>query len=241
MLLLDAQSTTAPGSRSITTDRRLVDKRDGWSAVANVVGPTHSATRVSMNRALARLDEVGIVKVKIRSERPRFEDFVLLRDDGSGKRYTVPGEEKAIVLPPTFFWNGWHLVLGPAEIAMYLMLSDLATVVGPRKEGVGVVESVRQRYYGVSSEVYEAHRTLTEFGLTEMLDSVPGRRRGRIAPSSLEGSPDEPAQYDVLRFLTRPEGLDKPALEVVSSCLKDDPGWFVDPAVGGVESESPTA
>jgi hypothetical protein len=68
--------------------------------------------------------------------------------------------------------------------------------------------------YGVTPEVYEAHNELWEFGLIERIDSVPGRRRGRVARP---GPGEEPLV--TFGFKIKPDAFTKPAYDIVHIAL----------------------
>jgi hypothetical protein len=167
---------------------------------------------------LTRLEEVGLVDLPPARSTRRFEQFTLLNEDGAGSPYTVPGRS-APVLPAHFYAGGWHLVLEPTEIATYLMVWDMSHRVTAvrRDDSVGVPGSTRRAEYGITDEVYEAHRTLTEFGLLVMEDSIPSRRHGRIDPDRLGG---EPSSLVTLRFRVVPD-VQHDAHDTVASCLAE--------------------
>jgi hypothetical protein len=80
--------------------------------------------------------------------------------EGSESQYRVPSEREsdAIRLPAAFFFNGWHLVLAPGEIAMLLAIMDMARAVGrPTQLGteqlVALPQSIRHDLYGLTGEI----------------------------------------------------------------------------------------
>ena len=100
------------------------------SLVAAARGPGQLAKPAgARDRALQELARHGLVERGRPRTLHRFEGFKLLSDSGDGTAYTVPGDSRraALYLPPTFFLNGWHLVLEPREIATWLMLYELAS------------------------------------------------------------------------------------------------------------------
>jgi len=129
-----------------------------------------------------------------------YDDFSLLTDSGSGdKHYFVPGDRVQVLeIPPSFFLSGWHLVLEPREIATWLMIRDLTELQGSfvsDEHGVSAVDADRWGLYGISPDVYEAHRELDEFGVITRHDSLPNRNRGRV--KQIEGPQYlEPYGYD---------------------------------------------
>jgi hypothetical protein len=158
----------------------------------------------------------------------------LLSEVGSGKVYSsatakysdpsraaVPGG--CLGIPPVFFTNGWHLVLSGPELATYLMLRH-ATAIGLEDKRhiatfksfgptmlrpIVIYRSTRVERYGVSDEVYTAHRTLAEFGLIYRGQRPGSGRRGRTS--------GRPSGH---RFLLRDEGLLRPAAEVALEALR---------------------
>lgn len=110
------------------------------------------------------------------------------------------------------------------------MLRELESRYSAR--GVGATDQTRWGYYGVTGEVYTAHHELAEFGLVELLDLIPNRRRGRVTskpqhPRAQAGQVSQAAEdrprLPVYRFITHPEAFDRDALEVVSRALSASP------------------
>ncbi|MGX5769755.1 hypothetical protein ACWKWN_03275 [Microbacterium trichothecenolyticum] len=84
-------------------------------------------------------------------------------------------------LPIDFFLNGWHVVLTPPEIALYLALRAARDVYRRRAtETVFIPRAVRLEKFHLSDEMYTSHSELAEFALLETSDPEPRRRRGRI-------------------------------------------------------------
>jgi hypothetical protein len=110
------------------------------------------------------------------------------------------------------------------------MLRDLESRYSAR--GVGATDQTRWGYCGVTGEVYTAHYELAEFGLVELLDLMPNRRRGRVinrpqrpparADQASQAAEDRP-RLPVYRFITHPEAFDRDAFEVVSRALSASP------------------
>jgi hypothetical protein len=81
--------------------------------------------------------------------------------------------------------------------------------------------------------VYTAHYELAEFGLVDLIDLLPNRRRGRVTDDPLQaralaGQADQVEaenrpRLPVYRFLTHPEAFDHDAFEVVSKALITSP------------------
>jgi hypothetical protein len=204
---------------------------DSWSTLLGDPDRTQRNRRVRVTRALTELERHGLVELGKPGTMNRFEQFKLLSEVGNGRAYEVPGETSpALTLPPQFYLSGWHLVLEPREIAVWLMLRELESRYSAR--GVGATDQTRWGYYGVTGEVYTAHYELAEFGLVELLDLIPNRRRGRVTrkpqhPRAQAGQVSQAAEdrprLPVYRFITHPEAFDRDALEVVSRALSASP------------------
>jgi hypothetical protein len=205
---------------------------DPWSTLLGDPDRTQRNRRVRVARALTELDRHSLVLLGKPRTMNRFEQFKLLSEVGDGRAYEIPGETStALAVPPQFYLSGWHLVLEPREIAVWLMLRDLEWRHGAR--GVGATDQTRWGYYGVTGEVYTAHYELAEFGLVELLDLIPNRRRGRVTSkqqhphvqggqASQANAEDRP-RLPVYRFITHPEAFDRDAFEVVSRALSASP------------------
>jgi hypothetical protein len=223
--------------RPLATGPRGDPWKEPWSRLLG--DPASSRNRrVHVTRALEQLAHHGLVELGRPRTLHRFEGFKLLSDSGDGTAYTVPGDSRraALYLPPTFFLNGWHLVLDPREIATWLMLYELATYHTARQDGVGVVEGERWGRYGVTSETYEAHHELAEFGLLQLNETMPDRRRGRLpltgprswqakqrrpaAEATAAGEEQEGQRREAYRFFVNPGALDRDAFDTVSNALR---------------------
>jgi hypothetical protein len=212
--LLEAQARTPKAGALPARSRRPLVAREGW---ATLLGYSHlpaARRRERLRRALDQLEKRGLVLLGPARTHRRYDDFELQSDDGEGRNYTVPGKAQSFAVPLNFFTSGWHLVLEPREIATWLMLKEMTDFLldpeAVNSDGVGVAPSQRHERYGITSEVYEAHRELTELGLLETIDTVPGRRHGRIDPSG----EDTPSYLETLRFHINKEALSNNALEV---------------------------
>jgi hypothetical protein len=116
------------------------------------------------------------------------------------------------------------------------MLYELATYHTARQDGVGVVEGERWGWYGVTSETYEAHHELAEFGLLQLNETMLDRRRGRLpltGPRSRQakqqrstpeataaGAQQENQQREAYRFFVTPGAFDRDAFDIVSNALR---------------------
>ena len=170
---------------------------ESWATLAGLHASGKSGPRnrrVRVTRALAQLETAGLVETGRERQRHRFESFRLNREDGSQRQYTVPGVDApdTVHLPASFFVNGWHLALEPTEIAALLAIIDLGQRIraSPRRDreefSVALPMSVRWETYGISGEVYEAVHELAEFGVIELNDPMPHRRRGKFQPFTEE-------------------------------------------------------
>ena len=211
-----ANATTAPD-------------RPSWAALSGLGWrPNQRARRTRVTRALTELERARLVDLKRTGATVSYEGFQLLREDGSDEAYLVPGLAGGglLKLPGAFFFNGWHLVLEPGEIAVLLAILDMTKRVGPRghseEPGVALPESERWGYYGLSGEVYESVHELEDFGLIRIHDPL-FRQLGKWQPQ--EGrSPDDETSFAPVpyRFVLTLDGLDKDAWSVVSQSLASE-------------------
>jgi hypothetical protein len=235
--VFEATCAAAAGRAPQDRERHLVTGRSGpwtdpWSTLLG--DPDRQRNRrVRLTRALAELDRQGLVALGPRRTHDRYGAFRLLSDDDEKVGYTVPGDSVAAMsILPQFFLQGWHLVLEPREIAVWLMLHDLKWRLGRRVDWVGVPNRIRRSYYGVTDEIYEAHYELTEFGLIYRYRD-PRRKRGKVMRQAQaqrdgadEASEDRP-RLEVYRFATMPEtALDRDPLKVVGIALTNSPPRF---------------
>jgi hypothetical protein len=105
--------------------------------------------------------------------------LMLLHESGSAQfekyGYAVPAwyenSPSTVSLPRDFFMQGWIYLLTPAEIRTYLVLKQLAgRFPGVHVErGIYCTEREREWMYNLSRDVYEAHLTLSRFGLIDRL------------------------------------------------------------------------
>jgi hypothetical protein len=155
------------------------------SAWARLAGFTTSANeaawRESVRRALRQLSAAELVFIPSEHGDRLFERWKLLSDDGSNRSYTVPGEKakEVLALPASFFYNGWHLVLEPAEIAVLLALLDSGRdergAAGSGAVSVELSRRARLNHYGISDEVYPCVRELHEYGIVQSLEKGAGK------------------------------------------------------------------
>jgi hypothetical protein len=239
--VFEAHCATQAGRRIDDRERPLAAGprepwKDPWSRLLGDLASSRNR-RVHVTRALHELARHGLVELGRPRTLHRFEGFKLLSDSWDETAYTVPGDtRRALYLPPTFFLYGWHLVLEPREIATWLMLYELATYYTARQDGVGVVEGERWGWYGVTSETYEAHHELAEFGLLQLNETMPDRRRGRLpltgprsrqakqrqstAEATAASAEQENQQREAYRFFVKSDAFDRDAFDTVSSALR---------------------
>lgn len=194
------------------------------SAIGNTLTPRTRRTRAA--RAIEQLANAGLVG--LRSGNAKYEKLAVLSDSGSQENYTLPGaSDPSIDIPADLFRRGWHLALKPTELAMLLALftHSAITHVPSGSHGVALPESLRDTRYGISGEVYESVHELAEFGLLQIIDPMPNRRRGKFNPKTLSGQSAEeeglaPTPY---RFVIIPDGLTREATDVITNCLDSSP------------------
>mgnify|MGYP001507092719 FL=1 len=117
-----------------------------------------------------------------------YDQFQILREDGTQRPYVAAGEGAApktvVRVPSAFFYNGWHLALTPAEIATLLVIADRTERFRATRRtdavgdaGVDLKESVRWSEYGLSDEAYNSVHMLHQLGLIGLIDPMPDRAR----------------------------------------------------------------
>ena len=107
---------------------RAAEGRTGWIWLAGLSAPREPRTRrARIRRALDELVTARLVNIHPPAARYRYENWMLLQENGSESRYRVPSERDpgAVWLPAAFFLNGWHLVLNQGEIAMLLAIMHM--------------------------------------------------------------------------------------------------------------------
>lgn len=200
-----------------------------WAALGGLSDPG-LATRARRARVTRALDELAKADlVEFGSGQGKYEGFSLRTEDGDGRRYWLPGERDGniLLLPASFFTQAWHLVLKPREIVMLLAVLEHHRRLRSRGSTVPVALPmlVRDTEYGISGEVYGSIHELEEFGLIEIHDPMPNRRRGKIRKRDAvvgEGadpeSSFEPLPYQLLPL---PDQLNREALSTVVDCLTE--------------------
>jgi len=228
--LYEAQTRTAPGGRPNNT-RPLANAPAGeiaWTGLVatdaqdaldgKTVMTKQDKQRRHLGNALDLLVRAGLVTLPHTTDaRNKHRQFQLRMEggqrSGTNPLYIVPraGEETFIV-PTRLFTRGWISVLTDAELAFVLMAAYLSHTGGPA--GFTVTGKTRLLHMGIGPETYEAHRTLSRFGLITVTHQ-PGRAaNGRVA--DMGGGRQNPIP-DVVHF--HPEGLDDDAYATVTKVL----------------------
>jgi hypothetical protein len=162
----------------------------------------------------------------------RYNQVQFLDETGDGRRsvwsrhYSIPRispfepSNAIVLLPKSFFLNGWVHVLTAAEITTYLMILDLQ-IRHPEAASTGVFKVASQRVdrYGIRRDVYATHRQLAGYGLIRRLDDPNRSPDGRILRRSSQRYVSQPYRFTVL-----PDGFDRPALTTVAAHLLSQPG-----------------
>ena len=192
LAMLYVTQTEPNGAALIRGNASRTNGVESWSVLCGRWFPTVRGRRARMTRDLDELHRADLVTIGAVGAQGRYEHFALLADDLTDQPYTLPGRRtqssSVITLPHTFFTNGWHLALTPAEIAALLMTRDATRTLPPTPDaaGVAVPRSVRWATYGISGEAYHAIHELEEFGLLIIHDTMPHRRHGKLRQLTTE-------------------------------------------------------
>jgi hypothetical protein len=207
--------------------------RESWAVLCGRWDSSLRARRARLARDLDELARADLVALRPKGQQGRYEGFTILRDDTSDKPYRSPRQTSrgpsVLPLPASFFRQGWHLVLTPAEIAVLLMAKHANAAIRSSSEepGIGLPLSTRYAIYGVSGEAYGAIHELEEFGILTVHDTMPHRRHGKFRPQQSEerarleadGESFGPVPY---RLEVSDDALfNRPALSTVHRCLMD--------------------
>jgi hypothetical protein len=169
------------------------DVQAAWARLAAIEQPSDTLrlSRTRVVRALQALERQKIVAPTLTpSGRKSWEPFRPKSADGSGGPHRVIGDgahwTTRVAIPIGFFLQGWHLVLDPKEIVTFLAIVEMSyrqrghVRQSPGDKGIALPIRVRRGWYGLSDEAYETIHTLEEFGLIDILDTMTGRKRGKI-------------------------------------------------------------
>ncbi len=115
---------------------------------------------------------------------------MLLHESGGSRRgyyeYVIPewheNPKSIISIPVEFFTRGWVYMLTDAEIRMYFILKHLAIKFPKAHEehGVYLVDRDREWLYAITRDIYEAHLTLSRFGLIRLVDNPLRHKDGKV-------------------------------------------------------------
>ncbi|WP_345502997.1 hypothetical protein [Pedococcus ginsenosidimutans] len=207
-----------------------------WSVLCGRHDGSVRARRERMRRDLEALEGAALLRRESPTADRHVGGFALLREDGTAQPYTVPEEtaaEPVLILPGNFFTNGWHLVLTPQEIALWLTIADAYAQTRDARadwaeDGVPLTQHTRWSHYGISGETYGALHELEEFGLISVHDAMPTRMSGKFTPPTAadrdaykaDGHAFSPVPYQ-LRPIENPFG--RPAIYTVSHVLDGSP------------------
>ena len=228
--LFEAQAQSEPGGRPhnqrplshpgtgeiawtglVATDAE--DALDGRTAMTR-----QDKQRRHLGKALDKLVRAGLVTLPFATDaRNKHRNFQLLMETGgrtgSNVPYSVPrANEDSFILPTRLFTGGWISVLTDAELAFLLMACYLSR--GNRESEFSVSGRTRLLHMGVGPEVYEAHRTLSRFGLITVTHQSGRASNGRVVDMSEGRLIPMP---DVLQF--HPETMDEDAYLKVTRVL----------------------
>lgn len=195
-----------------------------WATLAGMHDSATPAVRHRrMHRALTTLERYDLICAGP-AVTGRFSGWTLRSEDGADNSYEVPGEwglrAATIRIPSWFFWQGWHLVLEPREIAAFLMIVDFAQSM-PHHPQFGIPPTTRDRLYGLPLDTYsESVHELSDFGLIDLHDPMANRAHGKIADR------EEPLVTYQLHWpsaRSQNESLpERPALQVVLGDLEHE-------------------
>lgn len=199
-------------------------------AVPGLHDPSEQSTYASNSRenrkrqirsGMTQLDQLGLAELPIggRKGAPRFHTLHLNDEGGptaaGAKRYAPPRTTARVVtIPPEFFLNGWVHALSKSEIAMWLMLRDMAqrsdVTLPPNKLHIPARDRLLR--YDLSRAVWDTHARLEEFGLIEVHKDPNRRANG----TTLDGNRALPHYFELCD-----KGLHKDGLSTVLAALAD--------------------
>lgn len=225
LYVLNAEDRAMWGRRANVS---RMDGRDSWAVLCGRWVSSPRGRRARMVRDLDALAAADLVAIGPRGKQARYEGFRILKENSTGEVYQSPPASAdwpgTLTLPGAFFRNGWHLVLTPSEIAVFLMALHAAEVI-PSAHSVAIPRSRRWSHYGISPEAYSGIHELGEFGLLEIIDPMPNRRRGKISRPDADRRQDfeamgqsfGPVPYRLV--VMADDVFDRPALQTVRDRL----------------------
>lgn len=210
-----------------------LNKATNWIALAalDVDGVHIRNQRKAFNRALDALRRWDLVSLNDTGQ--RYANSTFCREDGSGRDYAIPRgnptQPKHLCIPTEFFTAGWHLVLTLNELTTFLAVCHVADL-RLQHDGSTVLflaEWFRYSMLGLTDEAYVSIHELAEFGLIEVTDPMPNRKRGRIQAGQKGEKPPEPYEISVPMFSGMPSTdalfdlskFDDPAIDRAISTL----------------------
>lgn len=228
--LFEAQTRVPPGGR-VDNPRPLSHPGKGeiaWTGLVatdaedaidgKTVMTKQDKQRRHLGSALDRLADAGLMTLPYASApRNKHRHFQLRMEDGrqSGINplYTVPRmSEDTFVVPAELFTRGWISVLTDAELAFLLAASFLSQ--GNSEREFSIAGKIRLLRMGIGPETYEAHRTLSRFGLVTVTHQASREANGRVF--GIGGGRDNPVP-DIVQF--HPDGLAEDAYDKVLAVL----------------------
>lgn len=229
-------SSAAPPqpSRRRNAVNNPLDKATNWITLTGLDedGVHFRNQRKSFTRALDALRKWDLVGLGDSGQ--RYTKFMFRREDGSGRDYIiprgVPTAPQHLCIPREFFTAGWHLVLTPAELVTFLAVCHVADLrlLYDGSTTMFLAEQFRYSVLGLTDEAYVSIHELAEFGLIEVTDPMPNRKRGRIQVGQTGGQPPQPYHISVPVFSGKPStdalfdltAFTTPAIDRVVSSLQ---------------------
>jgi hypothetical protein len=232
--LCSAQFRVKPGGRPVNDIPLVAGGGDtGWldlvaAPVVPMTSGRYSASPASkkQRQVITALQSLSAPDVKlvhlpnIGKASGKYERFQLcdeggVRIDGDVPDYTVPkANERTFGLPIGLFTNGWIHLLEDTELAFVMMMA-LVNEHAKHNEFVKIPSGVRLARFGLGRDAYEAHKTLSAFGLLGV-EIDENRHHDGMVKNYNEGGK---ARLHAFRLLT--DGFDQPAAPRIKKVLKD--------------------
>lgn len=182
-LYLIAHAIAAKRPFNVARDARV------WGRMVGM--PETASTSSSVSKAWRWLEEHDLVLV---GRAGRLADVTILRDDGSGKKYTHPSKtgERYFKLPFDYWFDGWNERLSVPAKAMLLVALSL-------QDDFPLPGAKAAPWYGISEAT--AERGLRELRRADVLNS---RFEYKVAPRAPSGRTRQ--RYYTLRPPFGPKG-----------------------------------